>query len=63
MEQGEAVEITRRGVSVARLVQAPQQATQAFDLTGFCAATTGQPLHSEADAADLVRDLRDAARF
>lgn len=32
LEQGEAVEITRRGVAVARLVQAPQHATQAFDL-------------------------------
>lgn len=63
VEQGEAVEITRRGVSVARLIQAPKQATQAFDLVAFCAATTRQPLHSGADAADLVRDLRDAARF
>lgn len=63
VEQGEAVEITRRGVSVARLVQASQQATQAFDLAGFCAATIRQPLHSGADGADLVRDLRDAARF
>lgn len=63
VEQGEAVEITRRGVSVARLVQAPQQASQAFDLAAFCAATNRQPLHSTAAAADVVRDLRDAARF
>ena len=63
VEQGEAVEITRRGMSVALLVQAPKQATQAFDLAGFCVATTRHPLHSGADAADLVRDLRDAARF
>jgi len=63
VEQGEAVEITRRGVSVARLVQVPQQATQAFDLEAFCADTTHQPLHSGAIAADLMRDLRDTARF
>ena len=37
VEQGEAVEITRRGVSEVRLVQALQQTTEAFDLAAFCA--------------------------
>ena len=63
VEQGEAGRSTGGGMSVPRLVQAPQQATQVFDLEGFCAATTRQPLHSVAVAADLVRDLRDAALF
>ena len=50
-------------MSVPRLVQSPQQATQVFDLAGLCAATTRRPLHSVAVAADLVRDLIDAVLF
>ena len=63
VEQGETVEITRRGVSTARLVKVPRKAGQTFDLSAFCGATTRQPLHRGAVAADVVRELREAARF
>ncbi len=63
VERGEAVEITRRGVAVARLVRAPQGPSDDFDLSSFLAATTDQPLHAGADAATLVSELREGARF
>ena len=63
VEQRETVEITRRGVSVARLVQVPREAGQTFDLSAFCAITTRQPLHTGAVAADVVQELREDARF
>lgn len=63
MAQGEDVEITRRGVPVARLIRAPQVASGAFDLSSFLAATTEQPLHAGADAQALMDELREGARF
>ena len=55
--------LVSRGVSVARLVQVPREAGQTFDLSAFCATTTRQPPHTGAVAADVVQELREAARF
>ncbi|MEI8251397.1 MAG: type II toxin-antitoxin system prevent-host-death family antitoxin [Synechococcus sp. ELA057] len=63
VEQGEAVEITRRGVAVARLIPAPQAMARTFDLASFLKATTEQPLHHGADAQMLISELRQGARF
>lgn len=63
VEQGEEVVITRRGVPVARLMAAPKEAAERFDLASFLATTTSQPLHAGADAAALVNDLRAGARY
>ncbi len=62
VEQGEAIEISRRGVPVARLTGVLQHAVQGFDLPAFLAETTRQPLHSTS-AAELVRELREGARY
>jgi hypothetical protein len=50
-------------VAVARLVRAPQEPSAGFDLSTFLAATTDQPLHAGEDAAALMRELREGARF
>lgn len=63
VERGEAVEITRRGVPVARMVRASGSAGKEFDLEAFLGATTGQPLHPSCDAAALVAELREGARY
>ena len=44
-------------------MQVPREAGQTFDLSAFCAITTRQPLHTGAVAADVVQELREAARF
>ncbi|QPN71521.1 type II toxin-antitoxin system Phd/YefM family antitoxin [Synechococcus sp. CBW1108] len=62
VESGEDVEITRRGVPVARLTQAAEQPRASFDLEAFLVATTEQPLHKGIDAATLLQELRDGAR-
>lgn len=46
VEYGEDVEITRRGVPVARLIRTAERPTADFVLETFLAATTTQPLHS-----------------
>ena len=60
VELGEEVEITRRGVPVARLTAAPHQPQRGFDLTAFLSATTEQPMHGSVNA---VEQLREAARY
>ena len=40
VESGEEVEITRRGVPVARLSRAPERLAAGFDLDAFRTATT-----------------------
>lgn len=42
VESGENVEITRRGVPVARLTRASERLAAGFDLDAFLAATTNQ---------------------
>ena len=63
VERGEAVEITRRGVPVARLVQPDRQNAPRFELATFLAEIRQQPLHAEADAGELVSALRNGARY
>ena len=63
VEAGEDVEITRRGVPVARLTRAADRSAAGFDLGAFLAATTAQPLHTGSDAAALLQDLRAGARY
>ena len=63
VESGEDVQITRRGVPVARLTRAGERPTAGFDLDTFLAATTEQPLHTGSDAAALLQELREGARY
>ena len=63
VESGEDVEITRRGVPVARLTRAAERPAAGFDLDAFLATTTAQPLHTGSDAAALLDDLRAGARY
>lgn len=63
VERGEDVEITRRGVPVARLVASSLAPAESFNMASFFAATRQQPLHTEADAMAVVRDLRHGARY
>ncbi len=63
VERGEAVEITRRGVPVARLVQPERQNAPRFELANFLAEIRLQPLHAEADAGELLSALRNGARY
>jgi prevent-host-death family protein len=63
VEQGEAVEITRRGVPVARVMRAPGSPAEDFDLEAFLASTTRQPMHACSDGAALVAELREGARY
>ena len=57
------MEITRRGVPVARLTRAAERPAAGFDLDAFLAATTEQPLHTESDAAALLQELRAGSRY
>ena len=59
VESGEDVEITRRGVPVARLIRVAEPAAAGFDLEAFLAATTEQPLHLGSDIASM----RERARY
>ena len=63
VERGEAVEITRRGVPVARLVQPERRNGPRFELATFLEKIRQQPLHAEADAGELVSALRKGARY
>jgi prevent-host-death family protein len=60
VESGEEVEITRRGVPVARLTRAPLHPQRGFDLTAFLSTTTQQPMHCPLHG---VEQLRKAARY
>ena len=60
---GEEVEITRRGVPVARLTPIPASDPATFDWAAFVAETKAQPLNSGLDAGLLLRDLREESRF
>lgn len=59
VESGEDVEITRRGVPVARLTRAAERPAPGFDLDAFLAATTNQPMHQ----GSAVSTLREEARY
>lgn len=61
VEAGESVEITRRGKPVARIsaIRAPRQRVDIAALEALAAAMPPQPQ----SAADLVRTMRDDARY
>jgi prevent-host-death family protein len=59
VESGEDVEITRRGIPVARLIRASEQTAAGFDLDAFWAATRAQPLHKGID----ISSMREGARY
>lgn len=59
VEAGEDVEITRRGIPVARLTRATEQPAAGFDLEAFLAATRAQPLHKGSD----FDSMRERARY
>ncbi|MCP9808502.1 type II toxin-antitoxin system prevent-host-death family antitoxin [Cyanobium sp. HWJ4-Hawea] len=63
VESGEDVQITRRGVPVARLTRAAEQPGVGFDLDAFLATTTEQPFHNGSDASALLQELREGARY
>ncbi|WP_398329983.1 type II toxin-antitoxin system Phd/YefM family antitoxin [Vulcanococcus sp.] len=63
VQAGEEVEITRRGIPVARLTRAPDHPQSGFDLAAFLAATTQQPMHPSTDGVELVQQLRESARY
>lgn len=63
VESGEDVEITRRGKPVARLTRAAEQPAACFDWEALLAVTSAQPLHKGMDAAALLQDLREGARY
>ena len=63
VERGEAVEITRRGVPVALLVQPERRNAPRFELATFLEKIRQQPLHAEADDGELVSALRKGARY
>ena len=58
VESGEDVEITRRGIPVARLTRAAEQPAAGFDLEAFLAATRAQPLHKGIDIASMWEGAR-----
>ncbi|MFU8884496.1 MAG: type II toxin-antitoxin system Phd/YefM family antitoxin [Cyanobacteriota bacterium] len=59
VESGEDVEITRRGIPVARLTRPAEQPAAGFDLDAFLAATRAQPLHKGID----ISSMREGARY
>lgn len=60
-EAGDTIDITRRGVPVARLTAAarPRKPIDAAQLRSLTAAMAPQPV----SAADLVRSMRDDDRY
>lgn len=61
VEKGEHVEITKRGIPVADLVP-KQRARPPIDLEWLRSVAAELPA-SEVDAVQLVREMRDAARY
>ncbi len=60
-ENGDAIDITRRGKTVARLAPAATPRRR-VDVTRLRALTSTMPLQ-ETSAADLVRSMRDDDRY
>ncbi|MCX7179731.1 MAG: type II toxin-antitoxin system prevent-host-death family antitoxin [Proteobacteria bacterium] len=63
VEAGEEIIITRRGVAVARIVPEPAAAPADFDLAELFAFVDSQPMHAGPTAGELLRRLRDDARY
>lgn len=63
VEAGEEIVITRRGVAVARIVPEPAATPADFDLAELFAFVDSQPMHAGPDAGELLRRMRNAARY
>lgn len=61
VEAGETVEITRRGVPVARLVPTAKP-LQRIDFARLKALTDAMPMQ-EQDAGEFIREMRDSDRY
>lgn len=60
VEAGEEVIITRRGLAVARIVP---DAAAGFDMAELFSFVDSQPMHAGPDAGELLRRMRDEARY
>ncbi len=63
VEAGEEIVITRRGLAVARIVPESGTAPSEFDMAELFAFVDSQPMHAGPDAGELLRTLRDEARY
>jgi prevent-host-death family protein len=63
VEADEDVVITRRGVSVARIVAEPPRRHDGFDLQELFPFTDAQPMHEGPDAGSFMGELRRDARY
>ncbi len=63
VEAGEEIVITRRGLAVARIVPEPSAALDGFDMAELFAFVDSQPMHPGPDAGELLRRMRDEARY
>jgi len=63
VEAGEEIVITRRGLAVARIVPEPSAAPSDFDLSELFAFVDRQPMHGGPDAGELLREMREGARY
>ena len=57
-EAGETIEVTRRGKPVGRIVP-PERIRKPIDVDALRAFTDSQPMQK----SDIVREMRDAARY
>lgn len=63
VEAGEEIVITRRGLAVARIVPEPAAAPAGFDMAELFAFVDSQPMHAGPDAGELLRRMRNEARY
>lgn len=63
VEAGEEIVITRRGLAVARIVPEPAAAPADFDMAELFAFVDSQPMHAGPDAGELLRNMRNEARY
>lgn len=63
VEAGQEVVITRRGLAIARIVPEPAAAPADFDLAELFAFVDSQPMHAGPAAGELLRSMRNEARY
>ena len=63
VEAGEEIVITRRGLAIARIVPEPAAAHAEFDMAELFAFVDSQPIHAGPDAGELLRRMRNEARY
>lgn len=59
VEAGEETVITRRGLTIARIVPEPVAAHVEFDIAELFAFVDRQPMHAGPDAGELLRRTRN----